>query len=484
MLVQKIYSVSPVINSVNKTNDSDEKKNCANISPLTGSAKIPAFAIYFTGVYPRGSLEKVYQERFQIFAHVRTYLSGTDRSAVKIEELVDKLGQIKLVAIDKNDKETIKSVDRIAKKLFPNSENINLETYIRGLKALLEKAISTNQNIVFVKGHKNPDIDSIISSILEAYRNSCIDKKSVYIPVVDGNYLGGDVQYLLSKREQKSLIYTGSEIYKQASANPNTKWIFVDHNKELPLQNRVIKIIDHHHLADEAKNPDIPITAEKTGSAAALVAIKILGSGIEVSHKVARLLYGTALRDTENYKPKKITEKDSFVMKFLREKTHFEEGFYGNMMRAFIKAPKTPEQLFYENYKQDGFGFAVCETSEFFKHGSHSEGYDKCVKGLLSVAQQNNHDQNLPFTLVHLQDFASHCEHIQDQRIYLIVNNSLIGKQQSEIFGKVMAVVRDLAHGDAKISVNLEEKFIDIRHSHEKISRNKTSRKLREALAQ
>lgn len=484
MFVQKIYSVSPGINLVNKTNDLGKKQNCANIPQHIGNARIPAFALYFTGMHPQVGLEKVYQDRAQIFEHVRTYLSATERCAVKIEELVDKLGQIKLMAIDKDDKETINSVDRIVKKLFPNSENINLETYITGLKTRLQKAISTNQNIVFVKGHKNPDIDSIISSILEAYRNSCIDKKSVYIPVVDGKYLGGDVQYLLSKREQESLISTASEMYKQASANPHTKWIFVDHNKELPLQNRVIKIIDHHHLSDEAKNPDIPIIAEKTGSAAALVTIKILGCGIEVSHKAARLLYGTALRDTENYKPKKMTEKDSLVMKFLREKAQVEEGFYGNMMRAFIKAPKTPEQLFHENYKQDGFGFAVCETSEFFKHGSHSEGYDKCVKGLLSVAQQNNHDQNLPFTLIHLQDFASHCEHIQDQRIYLIVNNSLAGEKQSEIFEKVIAVVRDLAHRNAKISVNFEEKFIDIRHSHEKISRNKISRKLREALAQ
>lgn len=481
MFVQKICSVALRTN-LNNAQSNNKLQNHATNTQWSGNARIPSFALYFTGAYPQGILEKAYFERAQIFASIRQYLSNAVHSAIETEEFVDKLGQMKLIALDKNDSETVNKIDAIAKQMFKNPEKISLESYIRGLKGRLEKAIETGQNIVFVKGHKNPDVDSVSSAILEAYRNSCIDNKTTYIPIIDGNYLGGDVRHMLEEGEEKSLIFSEDELYKKASANPNTKWIFVDHNKELPLQNRVIKIIDHHHLKDEAKNPDIPITAEHTGSTAALIVIRMLGSGVEIGQKAAKILYAAALRDTENYKPRKMKEKDICAMKYLKAKAQVGESFYGDMMRAFINVPKTAHQLFHEDYKHDGFGYAVCATSEFFKGGHILPQHNQIVEDIISVAKQNNHDGNFPFTLVHFQDFASNCEYIENQRMYVVFNESLSEEKQKEIFGKASEILREMAHGHANISTDPKKHFIDIIDSPEKISRKRFGPKLRAAL--
>ncbi|MBU1913198.1 MAG: hypothetical protein KKB22_06690, partial [Candidatus Omnitrophica bacterium] len=102
------------------------------------------------------------------------FTSSQEKEIYKIrEKIADMLGILKVVAKSKNDLRAIKQIDLVARRLFGLTQPIatidDFTLFITSSRERLTAAIYKKFPIVFVAGHKNPDTDTVISSIAEAY---------------------------------------------------------------------------------------------------------------------------------------------------------------------------------------------------------------------------------------------------------------------------------------------------------------------------
>ncbi len=293
--------------------------------------------------------------------------------------------------------------------------------FINSRRACLEKALQDKNDICFVMGHRNPDTDTAISSMVEAWRNHCGGSKITYIPVIQSSRVPDEVSRLLGGLAEK-LVLTTDPLYSEAKRTGLSRWISVDQNREPEVQKYFSSIIDHHAVCDAAKKRVIPKTLEMLGSTAALITNKLLGMGVDIPIDVAHYLYAAALMDTENRVAHKMTSQDIVLMDHLQRITKDEDDpLYSDLMSHLLNTDDS-SILFQRDYKEDwGFGFAVAKI----KGGFNREG--ELMKGslyhrLCELASKNTLERNLPLTLVKLTDYLQDNENVNLERLYCAFN--------------------------------------------------------------
>ncbi len=163
---------------------------------------------------------------------------------------------------------------------------------------------------VIVVGHKNPDTDSIISSIIGAkYCKNILKQDAVAMRA--GN-LNNETKFILDKLGVKS-----PTMFKR---NSTVKVVLVDHNESSQLAegldfSQVERIIDHHKVQIITETP-IAIRTEPIGSTSALLAKLYREAGKKISSLEAKLLIAGIISDTWNLTGPTATEEDR---KMLRE---------------------------------------------------------------------------------------------------------------------------------------------------------------------
>ncbi|MGV8162867.1 MAG: DHH family phosphoesterase [Candidatus Nanoarchaeia archaeon] len=333
------------------------------------------------------------------------------------EQIIDKLGD---EALDTNIKDAADKICPLHNKKISYS---HFREFILNSISNLKKALAENKDIIFVMGHKNPDSDTVISSMFEAYRNSLIDSTAVYIPVVQSKRMPDEIAHLIGELSDHILM-SDNEIYNKAKNSGLARWISVDQNREPEVQKYFISIIDHHFVTNSAKNRDFTKTLEMVGSTATLITRKFLGMGFELDEKTAHLLYGAALMDTENKVKHKMTQVDYKIMNYLklRSKVDDDNQFYGTLM-SHLLSTNDAELLFGRDYKEDwGFGFAVAKIKNGFSERGEilKEDLDQ---ELVRLAVDNNKQKNLPLTLLKITDYKENNETVNLERIYMVFNN-------------------------------------------------------------
>jgi len=362
-----------------------------------------------------GSLIPFLEKHGQLFA------TSKDSLIYKLrEQFIDRLGDLSF------EKYVQTAANRICN--FNNTRERYLEYdyfygFIGASKHDLKDALEQNKDVVFVMGHKNPDTDTVISSLFEAYRNSLVDENTVYVPVVQSEKIPDEVNYLVGGLADKILL-TNDELYEQAKETGLARWISVDQNKEPEVQKYFISIVDHHVVSETAKNRDMPKTLEMLGSTVALITRKFRGMGYGIDYKMARVLYGAALMDTENRVEHKMTVKDKMLMDCLKctSGVHDDNTFYGQLMSHLLNTDDA-EILFGRDYKEDwGFGFAVAKIKNGFSEDGELLKKD-LVDRLYSLAEKNNVEKNFPLTLLKITDYKEDNETVNRERIYYVMNN-------------------------------------------------------------
>jgi hypothetical protein len=87
--------------------------------------------------------------------------------------------------------------EQLNDKIGPVSYN-DFVSFVQKSTSRLKNAIKNKKDIVFVMGHKNPDTDTVISCLFEAWRNHILDKGSIaYIPIVQNYKIPDEVKALL-----------------------------------------------------------------------------------------------------------------------------------------------------------------------------------------------------------------------------------------------------------------------------------------------
>lgn len=300
----------------------------------------------------------------------------------------------------------------------------SLRDFLCGSRARLLEALERGRDVVFVMGHKNPDTDTVVSAVFEAWRNHLLDGgNAAYVPIVQGSRLPAEIAALLGELSP-SLVFSADPLYKRARDSGLAQWISVDQNSEPEVQKHFIAIIDHHSVSRFARQRDVPKTLEPLGSCCALVALKYLGMGTSLDPRIAAIMYGATLMDTENRSRSKMTEKDAALMDYLKRvsgagsDTHIYRGLMSHLLEA-----DDAELLFNRDYKEDGgFGFAVAKTKGCFSKGG------ELLKGglvgrLRTMAGENNRAKNLPLTLLRVTDYCEDNETVNRERTYLVFND-------------------------------------------------------------
>ena len=186
------------------------------------------------------------------------------------------------------------------------------------------------ENNVLVTGHKNPDTDSICSSIVMANlaKHYGVDGKAVRL----GN-LNKETEFVF-----KHLNMEPQELIEKVEEGQ--KLILVDHNeKGQSIEGRenakVLAVVDHHRIADFETNEPLYYLAKPYGCTATILFEEYKNAGLEIDKTMGTLMLSAIVSDTLLLKSPTCTEKDVKAVEELENITGLKASEYGlEMLKA------------------------------------------------------------------------------------------------------------------------------------------------------
>lgn len=163
-------------------------------------------------------------------------------------------------------------------------------------------------------GHKNPDTDSIISSIVGAqYCKNILRQDAVALRA--GN-INNETKFILDKFKVKV-----PALFKKMPTNSTA--VLVDHNEISQVAEgldffQVERIIDHHKVQLVTETP-IAIRTEPVGSTSSLLAKMYQEAGKKIPTVLAKLLVAGILSDTLNLTGPTTTAEDKKIVRELNK---------------------------------------------------------------------------------------------------------------------------------------------------------------------
>lgn len=427
--------------------------------------------------------QRLYETRQQILEFLNRFgdqvILGRDH-AIRIirEKIIDILGILRLEAIQRRDESTQVRLNTISKKYFEKAGGQvsfeNLLAFSQSSTHRLERAIANHQPIVFVMGHRNPDTDTVISSLFEAYRNSLINPNICYVPLVQADRMPDEIARLLGAALTGAFMLWNHPLYQKAENLGQTRWVLTDHNKSAK-QRFAVSIVDHHIMSKVADGQNISKTWDMVGSCASQIAQKFIGMGITFDPGPARLFHGATLMDTENRGPKKMTYRDRLIMDYLQGLSGItdESEFYQDLMSHLLNT-NDPERLLARDYKEDWgiFGFAVAKVKGMF--GPNGEDLKpEVLAGLVTAAEANNHAKNLCMTIIKVVDYEDDNEKVNCERIYLVFNQYAPPEFRKVMFETLAHIIRHQFGSEVKIRTTRDA--IEFKGTGDQLSRKVTA---------
>ncbi len=182
---------------------------------------------------------------------------------------------------------------------------------------------------ILIFGHKNPDTDSITSSLVLAN----LEKK-----------LGNDVEACrlgnINKETEYVLQYLGIEPPRFIEdVEDGGKVMLVDHaNSKESIANlenvRILKIVDHHKVALNTAYP-LYYKAEPLGCTETILYKMYKENGIEIDKTIATLMLSAIISDTLLFKSPTCTTEDENIAKELAQIAELDINTYGlEMLKA------------------------------------------------------------------------------------------------------------------------------------------------------
>lgn len=216
---------------------------------------------------------------------------------------------------------------------------------------------------VLVLGHKNPDTDSICSSIVmeKLAKHFGLDAEAVRL----GN---------VSKESEYVLNYLGIEAQREiSSVEDGQKIILVDHNEAAQsVENRekaeVLAVVDHHRISDFQTVTPLYYIAKPYGCTSTVLFEMFKQEGIEIDKTTAILMLSAIISDTLLLKSPTCTEKDINAFNELEKIAGIDAKEYGlAMLKAGtdISALSAKEiiELDAKEFNEKGKKFVVAQVN-------------------------------------------------------------------------------------------------------------------------
>ena len=229
----------------------------------------------FIAVFSEGILQMLEKGKFTVLDEVREMTSKQNLSftlSVGVGAGTPSLPELGVLAQSSLDLALGRGGDQVAikqpngkVKFFGGKTNpIEKRTRVRArvISHALKELITASDKVI-IMGHKNPDMDSIGSSI-GIYRVAQMNQKEAYI-VVNAQELGGGVQRLMEEIRPQEHLYShfiGPEEALEISTDKTLLVIVDTHKPALVIEERLLNkidhvvVIDHHRRGEEfIENP-------------------------------------------------------------------------------------------------------------------------------------------------------------------------------------------------------------------------------------
>lgn len=217
---------------------------------------------------------------------------------------------------------------------------------------------------VLIFGHKNPDTDSICSSIVKEIlnkKNGCENSKAVRL----GN---------INKETQYVLDYLGIEAPELIEkVKEGQKVILVDHNEfnqsvEGIKDAKILGVIDHHRISNFETSEPLYYTARPYGCTSTILYKDFVQKGIEIERKEAILMASAIISDTLLLKSPTTTEHDKKALEELAKIADIDINEYGlEMLKAGTDLDDFSEEqlinLDAKSLDKDGTKFVIAQVN-------------------------------------------------------------------------------------------------------------------------
>jgi manganese-dependent inorganic pyrophosphatase len=211
----------------------------------------------------------------------------------------------------------------------------------------LSKAMTQNQEM-YVIGHKSPDTDTVASAICAAAYLNARDNTTKFVPAITAP-VNTETEYIL-----KTFNITTPQILSDATG----KQIFlVDHNEQSQMVNgadkaQIIGFIDHHKINFTSDNP-LEIIVRPWGCTCTILHDLFIRENLSMTREVKALMLCALLSDTMMLKSPTTTPKDAEVLKQLASELDLD---YVKLGLELLKAKsqvsaKTPQQIIDNDFK-------------------------------------------------------------------------------------------------------------------------------------
>ncbi|WP_210364928.1 manganese-dependent inorganic pyrophosphatase [Bacillus sp. REN3] len=215
---------------------------------------------------------------------------------------------------------------------------------------------------VLVFGHKNPDTDTICSSI--AYAN-LKQKLGVDAEAVRLGQVNGETQYALDYFNAESPRFVG-EVASEAD-----EVILVDHNERQQSADdidkvKITEVIDHHRVANFETSDPLYFRVEPVGCTATILNKMYKENNIEIDKNIAGLMLSAIISDSLLFKSPTCTEQDVAAAHELAAIAGVDAEQYGlEMLKAGADlSSKTIEELISLDAKEFQMGEAKVEIAQ------------------------------------------------------------------------------------------------------------------------
>ncbi len=255
---------------------------------------------------------------------------------------------------------------------------------------------------MIVIGHKNPDTDSVISSLIFSRFLEKTGKEAQCFLLGEANK---ETKFIFS--------FFGEDLPPVIDRDISDQEVFlVDHNdlsQSIAKAENIVGILDHHLISGIKINKPIFFRIEPIGSTASLVYKLFKENQVELNKKEASLLLSAIISDTLNLKSPTTTEEDRAIFQELKEKTMIETDDLADKMfleKSDFSDKNTKEVVLGDlkefDFNSNKIAIAVAETTnldyfykkekeivEIINNVKTEKAYDYLFFGAVDIINQN-----------------------------------------------------------------------------------------------
>jgi manganese-dependent inorganic pyrophosphatase len=207
--------------------------------------------------------------------------------------------------------------------------------------------------MIFVVGHKSPDLDSVAAAIAAAELKNKIYKNSEHIPAIAED-INKETAYVLKK--------FGFAVPQKISPIAGKKIFLVDHNEEPQIAEggvgaEIVGVVDHHKINFKCEKP-IEFKNFPWGSTCTILARQFFCRKIKLDKKLAGLMLAAVLVDTVITKSPTCTDIDKEVIAELAKISGIKDwqafGMEIFKVRGAV-SDKSAEQIVKNDFKDFAF---------------------------------------------------------------------------------------------------------------------------------